>query len=132
MKIRTIEELISAYNGKIDLDFSNERATLISVNSHSVIVEGDQMELESLDKFIIQKFGLDFLKSVIYDKIHYNYHFSEYFFKSSDHALEIELCVPKIYTTYTNSYPPNKILKSNSFDDIVEFNPKFNDDAIIF
>ena len=37
------------------------------------------MEFENLEKFVIQKFGLNCFNLIVYDKIDYNYHFSEYF-----------------------------------------------------
>lgn len=132
MKLRNFDELILAYKDNSGWDINYERDIFLSQNPYSIILEGDQMELENLDKFIIQKFGFENLISIIYDKIHYNYHFAEYFFKSNLNALEVEFSIPKIYTTYPNSYPPNKILKSNTFEEIIEYNPDLDENAIIF
>jgi hypothetical protein len=132
MKLRTFEELIATYDCKIDLQIYNERNKLLSDNSHSVILEGNQLEFENLEKFMIQKFGLNCFNLIVYDKIDYNYHFSEYFFRSSEQALATKIWVPKIYTTYPNSYPPNQISKTNGYNEIIEYNPKLNDDTIIF
>jgi uncharacterized radical SAM superfamily protein len=117
---------------KISLDASDLefRKKLQKIYKCSIIVEGGDNEIQNLLKWIKTNLG-ESLEDIFYGKIDYNFHFAEFFLNSEIDLESIIKVIPKIYTTYQNSHPPGRILKSDG--SLVDVEYRISDiEAIIF
>ncbi len=97
---------------------------------YSVIVEGEYLEHNNLTNWIKINIGNDIFDCVDYGKISYDYCFVEYFFKDNIAALKVSEIVPHIYTLYPLSPKPNRAVKSDGWEKVIEYNLK-DEHAII-
>jgi hypothetical protein len=130
MKNSTYQEMVIEYGNDLDV-YSAERNRFLIKNSHSIILEGEFMELENLEKWISKNITLETPISIYYDKLDYNYCFVEYFFSKNKHMNEIKEVIPKIFTTYLKANPSGKIFRTNGRSENIEFNTEMLN-AIVF
>jgi hypothetical protein len=118
--------MLIEYGNDLDV-YAVERNQFLIKNSYSIILEGEFMELENLEKWINKNIILESPASIYYDKVDYNYCFVEYFFFKKNNAIETEKVISKIFTTY----PSSKTLRTNGKSDDVEYNSEILN-AIVF
>ncbi|MGX7666654.1 hypothetical protein [Flavobacterium pedocola] len=111
--------------------YEEERNQLLSQYKYSIILEGEFTELENLEKWIKKNIGIEVLESIYYDKIDYDYCFVEYFFSIEKHALETQNVIPKIFSTYANSYPSASICRTNGNKEFINYNANMSNIIIL-
>lgn len=131
MKIRLFQEMLLEYDiinfGSYDME---QRNLMSSKYKYSIIIEGGHLEFESLNKWIQINIEQNYIEDLIYDKTDYDYGFMEVFFNEPFYLSRLTQTIPNLFTTYPNSYPPNKIIKSNGRLESIDY--KSSDlDAII-
>ena len=130
MRKSSYEEMTIEYNNDLD-SYKVERNQLLSQFKYSVILEGESMELQNLEKWIIENTDLENLTFIYYDKTDYNYFFVEYFFTVEEQAKKIEKVIPKIFTTYPKAFPSQSIIRTNGNKEFIDYSSEMLD-AIIF
>jgi hypothetical protein len=126
MRNSTYQEMLIEYGNDLDI-YAVERNQFLIKNSYSIILEGEFLELENLEKWINKNIILESPASIYYDKVDYNYCFVEYFFFKKNNVIETEKVISKIFTTYASS----KTLRTNGKSDDVEYNSEILN-AIVF
>lgn len=121
MRNSSYQEILIKYGNELDF-YRKEREYLLSKYKHSIILEGEFTELENLEKWVEKNLGIEKLESIYYDKTDYNYCFVEYFFSVENQALEIQNVIPKIFSTYPNTYPSQSISRTNGNGELIEYN----------
>jgi hypothetical protein len=128
VKISSFQEMLLEYGiSELDPDYNIERMEMLSMYKYTVILEGEFMELDNLEKWIKINLGKNTVISLFYGKTGYNYGFSEYFFDDQQQAWEATKAIPNIYTLYPASYKPNHICKSDGYGKEVEYNAEDKD-----
>ena len=130
MRNSSYKEMLTEYGNDFD-SYKNEREQLLSKYKYSIILEGEFTELENLEKWIAENIDNETLKSIYYDKTDYNYCFVEYFFPKESYALKIQNVIPKIFSTYPNTYPSPSIFRTNGSREFIEYNSKMENVIIL-
>jgi hypothetical protein len=124
MRVHSYQAMLAVYEThSLEDDEELFRNSKLEEYPYSVIVEGGYMELESLEKWMNVFLGSVSVEWTAYSKIGYDFCFAEYFFKDELNAKSVENVIPHIYTTYPLASPPRAI-KSNGYDEIVNYDPK--------
>lgn len=133
MKVQSFEYMQTCYGGNrpLDLDDLLEREKLLTKYKYTVIVEGEYMEYDNLNKWIKQHIQTDAIDEIYYGKIAYNYGFVEFFLAENIDEEKLRLVVPDIYTTYPLANLHGKICKSDDSDKDIEYNPT-DTNAIVY
>jgi hypothetical protein len=130
MKLQSWQELLLQYGiTELEPDDAISRNALLLKRPWSVILEGDFMELDSLNKWIEISLAPSSAEWLFYGKTSYNYGFAEYFFSNEPDAQAVRNAVPNIYTIYPHSNSPGLIVKTNGYGGEVVYNP--GDEAAI-
>jgi hypothetical protein len=131
MRIHSFQQMLSEY-GTTQAEFydGDNREEMLTTHPYSVILEGGFMELDSLDKWIEINIGPEQINLLFYGKTGYDFGFAEYFFAEEMHAKKVTEIVPRIYTIYPDSYPPNSTEKSNGYNKHIVYDPK-DESAIV-
>lgn len=108
----------------LEPEYNADRREMLSKYEYTVILEGEFMEFDNLEKWIKIHLNKHTIISLFYGKIEYDYGFAEYFFDNQKQALEATKAIPNIYTLYPASYKPNHICKSDGYDKQVEYSPE--------
>jgi len=119
MRISSFQQMVSVYTKvKLGLDASDLelRNRLLKTHNYSFIIEGGDLEIQNLLKWIDLNLGL-VLEDLFYGKIDYDFHFAEFFLNSEIDLKSILEVVPTIYTTY----PSKQILKSDGVAIIINY-----------
>ena len=116
-----MEEAYSETNRGFDSGDIQERNFLMSQHKNSVIVEGEWLEMENLEKWLIENIGESPVTQIWYGKLGYNFGIAEYFFNDERNAEKFAAVVPKIYTTYSQSIPSESICKSEGYEKSIPY-----------
>lgn len=84
MRIFTFNEMEIVYKTHslgLDDDNLESRLELIKKFPFSVVIEGDFVEFDNLDKWVKMHFYSNMFTSIYYGKTDYNFGYAEYFFK---------------------------------------------------
>lgn len=114
----------------LDSDDLSNREQLTITLPFTVVLEAEFMELDSLNKWIELNFENDSFEWIFYGKTGYDYGFAEYFTSSKLDIKKLKNTIPKIFTIYPDSYPPNQISKTNGYDEQIKYSEE-NHDAVI-
>lgn len=134
MRVRTYIELTQAYNFTthgLGADDITNRNVLLERYNYSVIVEGEYMELENLEKWANENVNEVSVNQIWYGKTDYNFGLVEFFFEKEESANDFSAAAPLIYTTYPHSYPPGLICRSDGENNYVLYDSK-EGTAIVF
>jgi hypothetical protein len=132
MKLQSFQQMLLEYEiTQLEVDDENSRVEMLLKYPYSVILEGGYLELDNLNKWIEINIGSDSIKWLVYGKTGYDYGFAEYFFANEIDAKRVTEVIPHIYTIYSNSYPPNRTVKSNGYDEDIVYDPQ-DKNAIVF
>jgi len=134
MKIRSFEEMLLEYQiPELEPDNDErERYKMLSLFKYSVILEGEFMEFENLDKWIKIYIDEDAVNSLFYGKTGYNYGFIEYFFDNETKLSEIIKVIPNIYTLYPNANPRECVGKSDGYDSWIDYNSEDKNAVLVY
>ena len=117
MTIRSFEEMLEEYHIEdLDSDDKEERTKMLSLYKHSVIFEGDFLEIDNIQKWILQHLEINSAPYLFYGKLGYDYGFFEFFFPSQTLANKFAEATPTIFTTYPNG----KTLKTAGLGKFIE------------
>ncbi len=134
MKTESFQKMESEYkteNGKLEVEYLEERTKMLSRFKYSVIIEGEHSEFDNLDKWIKQNINQNGIENIYYGKTGYDYGFAEYFTNEIESEKKLNIIVSNIYTTYPDASPSRLICRSNGYDLTVEYSSS-NINAIIF
>lgn len=128
MKISSFQDMLLEYGiSDLDPDDNIARKEMLSQYKYTVILEGEFMEFDNLEKWIKINFNKDSVISLFYGKTGYNYGFAEYFFEDQNQALSATKAIPNIYTFYPSSHKPNHICRSDGYGKEVEYSAEDKD-----
>jgi hypothetical protein len=131
MRTQTYTQMLKEYGeGYWDPGDEMERNETLPKYNYSLIVEGEYMELDNLNKWIKKNIGEDYGETIYYSKTGYDFCFIEIFSNHSDYIFKIEEAVPRIYSTYPNAHPKPLIERSVGYDDHVKYK-EGDEDAIV-
>lgn len=108
----------------LDDDNLESRLELIKKFPFSVVIEGDFVEFDNLDKWVKMHFYSNMFTSIYYGKTDYNFGYAEYFFKKNEAVEKVKNAIPNFYSTYFHAYPSAKICKSNGYYESIDYDPK--------
>lgn len=89
-----------------------EREKKLSNLKYSVIVEGNFLEYNNAEKWIVDNLNIKTIESVFFGKLAYDYGFIEYFFSNESDSKKFRSVIPNLYTTYTDG----SCSKSDGYD----------------
>ena len=121
MRTHTFDYMLLEYESNkrpVELDDIEERLKFLTELKYSIIVEGDFLEFESLEKWIKENILQAVITQIFYAKTDYDFGFMEYFFEKEDDKNKVEKEIPNIYTLYANGI----CRKSDGNDNAIEFN----------
>lgn len=127
MRIFTFNEMEKVYKTHslgLDDDNLESRLELIKKFPFSVVIEGDFIEFDNLDKWVKMHFYSNMFTSIYYGKTDYNFGYAEYFFKKNEAVEKVKNAIPNFYSTYFHAYPSAKICKSNGYYESIDYDPK--------
>ncbi len=127
MRIFTFNEMEIVYKTHslgLDDDNLESRLELIKKFPFSVVIEGDFVEFDNLDKWVKMHFYSNMFTSIYYGKTDYNFGYAEYFFKKNEAVEKVKNAIPNFYSTYFHAYPSAKICKSNGYYESIDYDPK--------
>lgn len=125
MRIQSFQQMLLEYSiDQLETDDINDRKERLITHRYSVIIEGGFMEFDSLNKWIEINLGQESINWLFYGKTGYDFGFAEYFFTEELHVKTVTEIVPRIYTIYPHSSPPNLTEKSNGYDENIVYDPK--------
>ena len=130
MRNSSYKEMLRDYEGNL-IDYKGQREQLLSQHKYSIILEGEYLEFDNLEKWIENQSGFKKPKSIYYDKIDYNYGYVEFFFLTEKQALEIREVIPRIFTTYPNAYPSPSISRTNGLGEFIEYDSSVIDAIVL-
>lgn len=131
MKISSQKEILKGLRiDKIDEQDLYQRNQILRKHSFSIVIEAEHLELDSLNEWIRINFPPNSFNWLYYGKLGYNYGIAEYFGLKENQINELTKVIPKIFTIYPNSNPPNKTLRSIGIYEDEIYNPQ-NKEAII-
>lgn len=132
MRVQAYRQMLAEYGiEELNSDDKSEREEMLGTYPYSVILEGEFMELDNLNKWIEVHIGPETIKYLFYGKVGYNYVFAEYFFADKPHAEGLAEVIPHIYTLYPHSLTPDKAVRSNGYEELVMYDPQ-DKSAIVF
>ncbi|WP_431213032.1 hypothetical protein ACQ86N_46625 [Puia sp. P3] len=130
MKLQSYQQMLSEYGIlQLEADDETSRKEMLEMRRYSVILEGGFMEFDNLNKWIRINLAPEPIIWLFYSKIAYDYGFAEYFFANESEARAVAEIIPRIYTVYPHSNPPNLTVKSNGYNEDVAYDP--NDGSAI-
>lgn len=125
MKVISFQDMLKEYEiSTLDSADNNEREKMLLNYKYSIIVEGGFMEYDNLEKWMKANFNNVSCEWLFYGKIGYDYGFKEYFFESEEQAFKVTMAVPNIYTCYPKASDPQRMSRSNGYDDEVLYDPE--------
>ena len=131
MRIQSFEEMCQEYGRSLDSEDLAERTEMLTKYSYSIIIEGEWMEFDNLDKWMKQNIPTIPVENIGYGKTGYDFGFFEFFFIEKESVEKLTQVIPNIYTIYPASNIPNHTCKSNGYDISIDYDPT-NKEAIVY
>lgn len=119
-----MEKVYKTHSLGLDDDNLESRLELIKKFPFSVVIEGDFIGFDNLDKWVKMHFYSNMFTSIYYGKTDYNFGYAEYFFKKNEAVEKVKNAIPNFYSTYFHAYPSAKICKSNGYYESIDYDPK--------
>lgn len=115
MRVHSYSTMLATYGiQELEEDELTEREEMLAKFKFSVIVEGDFLEYDTVEKWIKLNLNTSNISFVFYGKIDYNFGFIEYFFDSEIDCERLKKEIPNIYTIYPNGSHS----KSDGYDNV--------------